>query len=89
MRAYTWLTGRTAPPPLWALAYHQCRWFRYTQDAIEALADRHRAEDIPCDALWLDIEHMDGYRVFTWDARGVPRRARACSPASRSRASAS
>jgi alpha-glucosidase len=72
VRSYTWLTGRPAPPPLWSLAYHQCRWFRYTQDAIEALADRHRAEDIPCDALWLDIEHMDGYRVFTWDADAFP-----------------
>jgi alpha-glucosidase len=70
--AYTWLTGRAAPPPLWALAYHQCRWFRYTQDSIEALAARHRVEDIPCDALWLDIEYMDGYRVFTWDRAAFP-----------------
>jgi alpha-glucosidase len=72
LRAYTWLTGRAAPPPLWALAYHQCRWFRYTQESIEALAARHRAEDIPCDALWLDIEYMDGYRVFTWDREAFP-----------------
>src|SRR3954469_2001491 len=72
LRAYTWLTGRAAPPPLWALAYHQCRWFRYTQESIEALAARHRAEDIPCDALWLDIEYMDGYRVFTWDRAAFP-----------------
>ena len=72
LRAYTDLTGRIAPPPLWALAYHQCRWFRYTQEAIEAIAERHRAEDIPCDALWLDIEYMDGYRVFTWDAEAFP-----------------
>jgi len=70
--AYTWLTGRSAPPPMWSLAYHQCRWFRYTQESIEALADRHRAADIPCDALWLDIEYMDGYRVFTWDTEAFP-----------------
>jgi alpha-glucosidase len=70
--AYTWLTGRAALPPLWALAYHQCRWFRYTQGAIEALAERHRALDIPCDALWLDIEYMDGFRVFTWDTDAFP-----------------
>ena len=38
LEAYTWLTGRTAPPPLWSLGYHQCRWFDYTQDAVEALA---------------------------------------------------
>ena len=28
--------------------------------------------DIPCDALWLDIEYMDGYRVFTWDTDTFP-----------------
>jgi alpha-glucosidase len=72
LRAYTDLTGRAAPPPLWSLAYHQCRWFRYTQESIEALADRHRAEDIPCDALWLDIEYMNGFRVFTWDPETFP-----------------
>jgi alpha-glucosidase len=72
LRAYIDLTGRMAPPPLWALGYHQCRWFRYTQESIEALAARHRAEAIPCDALWLDIEYMDGYRVFTWDAEAFP-----------------
>ena len=38
LTSYTWLTGRTAPPPLWALGYHQCRWFEYTQDAVEAIA---------------------------------------------------
>ena len=72
LSTYTWLTGRMAPPPLWALGYHQCRWFNYTQDAVEALAARHRDLDIPCDALWFDIEHMDGYRVFTWDGSAFP-----------------
>jgi alpha-glucosidase len=72
LERYTWLTGRIAPPPLWSLGYHQCRWFHYTQDAVERLAERHREEDIPCDALWLDIEYMDGYRVFTWDTDAFP-----------------
>jgi alpha-glucosidase len=69
---YTALTGRADLPPLWALGYHQCRWFRYTQDAVEQLAARHREYAIPCDALWLDIEYMDGYRVFTWDEAAFP-----------------
>jgi alpha-glucosidase len=72
LEAYTWLTGRTAPPPLWSLGYHQCRWFDYTQDAVEALGRRHRELAIPCDALWLDIEYMDGYRVFTWNTESFP-----------------
>src|SRR5215217_4159534 len=69
---YTWLTGRTAPPPLWALGYHQCRWFLYTQEAVEEIAARHREQKIPCDAVWLDIEYMDGYRVFTWNTDAFP-----------------
>ena len=27
---------------------------------------------IPCDVLYLDIDHMDGYRVFTWDSERFP-----------------
>ena len=72
LTAYTELTGRAALPPMWALGYHQCRWHRYTQDDIEAIARRHRDDDFPCDALWLDIEYMDGYRVFTWDTEAFP-----------------
>lgn len=72
LERYTWLTGRMAPPPLWALGYHQSRWFRYTQDAVEALGQRHRDERVPCDTLWLDIDYMDGYRVFTWDTEAFP-----------------
>jgi alpha-glucosidase len=72
LAAYTWLTGRTPPPPLWSLGYHQCRWFDYTQDAIVRIAERHRDNEIPCDALWLDIEYMDGYRVFTWNTTAFP-----------------
>jgi len=72
LEAYTWLTGRTALPPIWSLGYHQCRWFEYTQDTVEDVAQRHRDNDIPCDALWLDIEYMDGYRVFTWDSERFP-----------------
>jgi alpha-glucosidase len=72
LSAYTWLTGRTQLPPLWSLGYHQCRWFHYTQELVEALAQRHRENEVPCDALWLDIEYMDGYRVFTWDTEAFP-----------------
>ncbi len=72
LTAYTGLTGRTALPPLWSLGYHQCRWFDYTQDAVEAIGQRHRDDEIPCDALWLDIDYMDGYRVFTWDPERFP-----------------
>ncbi|MFE4078163.1 TIM-barrel domain-containing protein [Paenarthrobacter sp. YIM B13468] len=72
LEAYTWLTGRTQLPPLWSLGYQQCRWHKYSQEDVESLAARLRAEGIPCDGLWLDIEYMDGYRVFTWDTELFP-----------------
>lgn len=72
LEGFTWLTGRLAPPPIWALGYHQCRWHRYSQAEVLALAARYRECGIPCDTLWLDIEHMDGYRVFTWNRALFP-----------------
>jgi alpha-glucosidase len=72
LQSYTDLTGRMQLPPLWALGYHQCRWHKYDQAAVEALGQRHRDDDFPCDALWLDIDYMDGYRVFTWDTESFP-----------------
>jgi alpha-glucosidase len=72
LAAYTKLTGRMQAPPLWALGYHQCRWFAYTQETILDLAARHRQQDFPCDCLWLDIDYMCGYRVFTWNREAFP-----------------
>jgi alpha-glucosidase len=69
---YSALTGRMQRPPLWALGYHQCRWFPYDQHSFTALARRLRAERIPCDTLWLDIDYMRGYRVFSWDVGRFP-----------------
>jgi alpha-glucosidase len=72
LAAYTQLTGRMPPPPRWALGHHQCRWHAYTQEKVEALAQRYREKGIPCDVLWLDIDYMDGYRVFTWNKETFP-----------------
>ena len=30
------------------------------------------AYDIPYDVIWLDIEHTDGKRYFTWDDKNFP-----------------
>ncbi|MEZ4340981.1 MAG: glycoside hydrolase family 31 protein, partial [Sandaracinaceae bacterium] len=64
LRTYTGLTGRAPIPPRWALGFHQCRW-GYSPDArVEAVGAEFRRRDIPADALWLDIQHMDGFRSF-------------------------
>jgi alpha-glucosidase len=63
---YTELTGRIPLPPLWALGYQQCRYSYETAKRAEEVAKDFRNKKIPCDVIYLDIHHMDGYRVFTF-----------------------
>jgi alpha-glucosidase len=69
---YTALTGRTPMPPLWALGNQQSRWSYASADELRAVAAGFRDRAIPCDVLYLDIDYMDGYRVFTWDRSRFP-----------------
>ena len=72
LRQYTALTGRMPPQPRWAFGNQQSRWgYLSAAEALE-IAHQFRSQSIPCDALYLDIDYMDGYRVFTWDAVRFP-----------------
>jgi alpha-glucosidase len=68
----TRLTGRPALPPLWALGYHQSRWSYGSDAEVRAIAREYRKRGIPLDAIHLDIDYMDGFRVFTWDTDRFP-----------------
>ena len=70
---YAWLTGRPELPPLWALGFHQCRWSYYPEERIYEVDKEFRKRQIPCDAIYLDIDYMDGYRCFTWDEAHFPK----------------
>ncbi|MDQ1559654.1 MAG: alpha-glucosidase [Pyrinomonadaceae bacterium] len=69
---YTELTGRTPLPPLWSLGYQQSRWSYYPEAKVREIARGFRARKIPADVIYLDIDYMDGYRVFTWDKTRFP-----------------
>uniref|UniRef100_A0A3Q3EL20 Glucosidase II alpha subunit b n=1 Tax=Labrus bergylta TaxID=56723 RepID=A0A3Q3EL20_9LABR len=64
---YASLTGTQSFPPLAALAYHQCRWNYNDQEDVQTVDAGFDEHDIPYDFIWLDIEHTDGKRYFTWD----------------------
>ena len=72
LRRYTARTGRTPRPPRWALGHHQSRWGYRSASAVRRVASELRRRRIPTDAIHLDIDHMDGYRVFTFDRRRFP-----------------
>jgi alpha-glucosidase len=44
--------------------YHQVELL--SEKYFKAIAAKFRHK-IPCDALYLDIDYMDGFRCFTWN----------------------
>ena len=65
VKAYSRLTGRLALPPRWSLGHQQCRWSYATEHRVRQVAFEFRKRKIPCDAVVLDIDYLDDYRVFT------------------------
>ncbi len=72
LERYTALTGRMPLPARWQIAYHQSRYSYYPESMVRFIARNFRERHIPCDALFLDIHYMDGYRIFTWDKTRFP-----------------
>lgn len=70
--AYTDLTGKPEMPPLWTLGFHQCKWSYYPESKVREVAGKFRELQIPCDAIYLDIDYMDGFRCFTWNKEYFP-----------------
>ncbi len=69
---YTGLLGRMHLPPLWSLGYQQCRWSYPTEQRVREIAHGFRSRSIPCDVIYLDIDYMDGYRIFTFNKKNFP-----------------
>ncbi len=69
---FTELVGRIPLPPRWSLGYIQSRYSYYPESKVRFIAENFRERHIPCDALFLDIDYMDGFRVFTWDKSRFP-----------------
>ncbi|MDZ4815735.1 MAG: glycoside hydrolase family 31 protein [Verrucomicrobiota bacterium] len=63
------LVGVTPMPPLWALGHHQCRWGYAGPKDLNWLDGEFSKHKIPTDGLWLDIDYMEGYRVFTFASK--------------------
>ena len=70
---YTDLTGKPHQlPPLWTLGFHQCKWSYYPESKVKEITSKFRELKIPCDAIYLDIDYMDGFRCFTWNKEYFP-----------------
>ncbi len=72
LERYTELTGRPSMPPRWALGYHQSRWGYKTEADVRRIAAGFKEHEMPLSAIHLDIDYMDGYRVFTINQQNFP-----------------
>ncbi len=70
--SYSDLTGAPELPPLWTLGFHQCKWSYYPESKVKEVASKFRELQIPCDAIYLDIDYMEGFRCFTWNKEYFP-----------------
>ncbi|WP_282051120.1 glycoside hydrolase family 31 protein [Maribacter aquivivus] len=70
--SYSSLTGTPELPPMWALGFHQSKWSYYPESNVKEIASDFRKHRIPCDAIYLDIDYMDGFRCFTWNKEHFP-----------------
>lgn len=69
---YTALTGRPPLPPLWSLGAQQSRWGYENADEIRGVIEGYRARQLPLDCVYLDVDYMDGYKVWTFDPARYP-----------------
>jgi alpha-glucosidase len=70
--SYAWLTGKPPLPPIWTFGFQQSRYTYYPQSRVLEIADRLRADKIPADAIYLDIEFQDKNYPFTIDRTRFP-----------------
>jgi alpha-glucosidase len=72
VETYAWLTGTMPLPPMWSLGYQQSRYSYIPQSRVIEIADRLRADRIPADAIYLDIDFQEKKRPFTIDHGQFP-----------------
>ncbi|MGA2916787.1 MAG: TIM-barrel domain-containing protein [Sedimentisphaerales bacterium] len=72
LRKLTTLIGKMPLPPKWAIGYHQCRYSYYPDKRVREIATEFRNRNIPCDVIWLDIDYMNGFKIFTFNPNRFP-----------------
>ena len=72
VKEFRHIIGRSYLPPKWGLGYIQSRWGYTTEEDLREVAKNHRERHIPIDMLSMDIDYMEDFKDFTWDAKKFP-----------------
>ncbi len=67
------LMGNSYAAPKWAFGYQQSRWSYGTKEEVDRIISGFEENEIPCDAVYLDIDYMDDFKDFTVDEQKFPK----------------
>ena len=65
VRNIQFLLGVPPLPPYWSLGNHQCRYGYKTFKEFKNVYENYKKYKIPIDTMWIDIDAMDNYEIFT------------------------
>ncbi|CAK0859898.1 unnamed protein product [Prorocentrum cordatum] len=69
LQQYHSVTGLPRMPLLASLGKHQSRWNYVDVDDVIKVDMDFDKHSIPYDFIWLDLEHTEGKKYFTWDPK--------------------
>lgn len=72
VKEFLTIIGESYVPPKWAFGFQQSRWSYEDSKAVEKIADKFLEHQIPCDAIYLDIDYMERFKDFTVDEKSFP-----------------
>lgn len=72
LKRYLALTGQNNLQQKWVYGFHQSRWSYYTEQDVLDMVDTMRKNRLPIDAVHMDIDYMEGFRVFTFHHSRFP-----------------
>ncbi len=72
VRQFRRLIGKSYTAPFWAFGFQQSRWSYYTADDVRKVVKGYRENNIPLDAVYLDIDYMEAYKDFTVSSERFP-----------------
>lgn len=72
LKRYLALTGSNNLQQKWIYGFHQSRWSYFTEQEVLDVVRSMRKNKLPIDAVHMDIDYMQDFRVFTFNKDRFP-----------------